>query len=77
MTCIQLENISKHFPDGNNQMRPVLNDINLTIGQHEFSVITGTSGYGKTTIFNNLGTLITLDYGPYFLNNLNVFAYLT
>lgn len=73
MTCIQLENISKHFPDGNNQMRPVLNDINLTIGQHEFAVIKGPSGSGKTTLLNILGTLITPDEGHYFLNNRNVF----
>ena len=56
---IEVKNLSKSF---NNQL--VLNNISIEIKKGEFISIVGTSGAGKTTFLNILGTLEEYDKNP-------------
>ena len=55
---ISLKNIALSF-DGD----PVLNDINLDIGDKEFVTLLGPSGCGKTTTLRIIGGFLTPDSG--------------
>jgi ABC-type lipoprotein export system ATPase subunit len=68
MSLIQLKNIEKSFPDGENRLNKVLRGVNLEINEGEFVAIKGASGSGKTTLLNILGTLLAPDKGSYLLN---------
>ena len=57
-TEIELRNIQKWF--GSNQ---VIKDFNLTIAPHEFIVMLGQSGCGKTTTLRAIAGLETIDDG--------------
>lgn len=56
---ISLEGLTYSYP-GN---KPVLNDMNLRIAKGEYIGVCGTSGAGKTTLFNILTGLIRQDKG--------------
>jgi putative ABC transport system ATP-binding protein len=49
---LKLTNISKHYGS-----TVVLNNINLTINPHDFIILRGKSGAGKTSLFKILGLL--------------------
>ena len=68
MSLIQLKNIQKSFPDGENRLNKVLRGVNLEINEGEFVAIKGASGSGKTTLLSILGTLLVPDDGNYLLN---------
>ena len=74
MTLIQLQNIQKTFPDGENRLNQVLRDINMEIREGEFVAIKGASGAGKSTLLNILGTLLAPDNGTYLLNGVDITA---
>jgi multiple sugar transport system ATP-binding protein len=48
MAEIQLEGVSKRFPDGTDAVR----DVDLSIADGEFFILVGPSGCGKSTILN-------------------------
>ncbi|RFU45179.1 ABC transporter ATP-binding protein [Paraburkholderia sp. DHOC27] len=53
MTAISLRNISKAY----GEHPPVLRDVNLDIGEHEFCVFLGPSGCGKSTLLRLIAGL--------------------
>ena len=68
MAKVLLENITKRFPhsDKSSQgevLRPVLNNISLTVNDGEFMVLVGPSGCGKSTLLRLISGLETLTGG--------------
>ena len=59
---IELSHVSKAFA------RPILTDINLSIENHSYIAILGSSGCGKTTLMNILGLVEERDGGDYTFN---------
>ena len=59
---IEFRHISKTF-SGVNQTIPALKDVSFSVMPGEFVTITGTSGSGKSTIFNLCAGLIEPDEG--------------
>jgi len=53
---ITIKEMIKDYPVGRGYFR-ALNDINLTIGEGEFTGLVGPSGSGKTTLLNIVGSL--------------------
>lgn len=60
---IQLQNIQKYFFKDDPREIHALQNINLTIKDGEFSLLSGPSGCGKTTLLNVIGALDTVDSG--------------
>ena len=60
---VKLENVHKYFYQGTEREIHALDDISLTVDNGEFSVITGQSGCGKTTLLNAIGALDSVDSG--------------
>ncbi|MFT7880527.1 MAG: ABC transporter ATP-binding protein [Sulfurimonas sp.] len=60
---VKVEHVHKYFDKGTQREVHALDDISLTVEDGEFSVITGTSGCGKTTLLNAIGALDTIDRG--------------
>jgi len=56
MNLLDFERVCKSFPGPRGDV-PVLRDIDLTIEEGEFVVITGPSGSGKTTFLNLAGLM--------------------
>jgi len=56
MALIEFKNVSKVYTKGN-QATAALTDLDLTIGNGEFTVLAGPSGSGKTTALNLMGGL--------------------
>lgn len=63
---IKIENLSKIFKMGDQEIRAVDN-VNLGIGESEFLAIMGPSGSGKTTLLNLIGLLDLPTEGKIFL----------
>ena len=59
MATVELENVSKVYADGT----PAVNNISLTIGDHEFIVLVGPSGCGKTTTLRMIAGLEAISSG--------------
>lgn len=60
---IQLKQVHKYFHKDTSREVHALDNISLDIEDGEFSVITGTSGCGKTTLLNAVGALDRVDSG--------------
>lgn len=71
MSLIQLKNICKSYPLGNEELL-ILKNINLQIDDGEFVAIMGPSGSGKSTLMNILGCLDKPSSGQYILDGKNV-----
>jgi ABC-type lipoprotein export system ATPase subunit len=71
---IQLKDITKKYPDGENSFNHVLRGVNMEVGKGEFVAIKGSSGSGKTTLLSILGTLLIPDSGSYFLDDMEITA---
>jgi ABC-type lipoprotein export system ATPase subunit len=69
---INLSNIKKQFPDGENSFNQVLRGVNMNIEKGDFVAIRGASGSGKTTLLSILGTLLLPDEGSYLLDNVQM-----
>lgn len=68
MTLLRLQNIEKSFRDGDNRMRTVLQNLDLSVERGEIVSIRGESGSGKTTLLSILGTILRPDKGIYLLD---------
>ena len=65
MTFIQLSNIVKSYPDGENRRNEVLRGLNLQLDAGDFVAVMGASGSGKTTLLSIVGLLLPPDGGCY------------
>jgi energy-coupling factor transport system ATP-binding protein len=54
LPCLQIEHLYYQY-DSNNM---ILNDVNLNIGENDFTVIMGRNGCGKTTLLKNISGLL-------------------
>ncbi|MHB1391830.1 MAG: ABC transporter ATP-binding protein [Clostridia bacterium] len=68
---IEISNMSKIYRIGNVEVK-ALNDVSLTIKQHEFVSIIGPSGSGKSTLMNMIGCLDVATKGEYYLDGVEV-----
>ena len=71
MSLIELKNICKSYPLGDEQLQ-ILKGINLQIEKGEFVAIMGPSGSGKSTCMNILGCLDKPSGGTYILDGKRV-----
>jgi len=69
----ELINVSKSFePQGSDVSNLILDQISLTIDEHETIAIVGPSGSGKSTLLNILGTLDHPSSGKVIINGTDV-----
>jgi len=55
---IQIEHLSFSYPDGRQKSVNVIEDLTLSLYDHEFLAIVGASGCGKTTLLNVIAGLL-------------------
>ncbi len=70
---LELSHITKEYHMGDNVVH-ALQDVSLTVQDHEFVAIVGPSGSGKSTLMNILGCLDVADCGTYYMDGQDVFA---
>lgn len=70
---IEVKNLIKTYQTGEESFN-ALNDVSFKIEHGEFVSIMGTSGSGKSTCMNTLGTLDTPTSGSYFLDGVDVLS---
>ena len=73
MTLIDVKHAVKTYQMGDETFY-AMNDISFTIEEGEFVAIMGTSGSGKSTCMNMLGTLDRPTSGEYYLDGFDVFS---
>lgn len=71
MALIEVENVIKTYATGEAAFN-ALNDVSLNIDEGEFVAIMGSSGSGKSTFMNMLGTLDKPNSGSYHLDGIDV-----
>ena len=73
MALIEVKNAIKTYQMGDESFH-ALNDVSFSIDTGEFVAIMGTSGSGKSTCMNMLGTLDKPNSGEYHLDGVDVFS---
>jgi len=73
MALIDVKHAIKIYKMGDEKFY-ALNDISFSIEEGEFVAIMGTSGSGKSTCMNMLGTLDKPTSGEYYLDGVDVFS---
>lgn len=68
---VELKNITKVFKDGERK-QVVLDDINLSITDHDFITISGSSGGGKTTLLSIISLLLTPTKGTIYYDGVRL-----
>lgn len=71
---LRLEKINKSFISKSSKIK-ILEDADLTIHKGDTIAITGSSGIGKSTLLNIIGTLDKPDSGQLFFKNDNLLDY--
>jgi putative ABC transport system ATP-binding protein len=71
MALIEVKNVIKTYATGEAAFN-ALNNVSLTIEEGEFVAIMGSSGSGKSTFMNMLGTLDKPNSGSYHLDGIDV-----
>ena len=74
MSLITVKNAIRTYQMGDETFY-ALNDVSFSIEQGEFVAIMGTSGSGKSTCMNMLGTLDRPTSGEYYFDGVDVFSY--
>ena len=70
---LELRDINKSYPEGDgNQDRVIIENLNLKIDVNESISIVGSSGCGKTTLLNLIGTLDNPNSGKILINGNDV-----
>ncbi len=69
---LKLEKVNKYFYKDSEREIHALRDIDLTIKEGEYGVITGPSGCGKSTLLNAIGALDAIDSGNIYLDGTNL-----
>lgn len=73
MALIEVKNAIKTYKTGDDSFN-ALDDVSLSIEKGELVAIMGTSGSGKSTCMNMLGTLDKPNSGSYYLDGVDVFS---
>ncbi|MCD8377765.1 MAG: ABC transporter ATP-binding protein [Candidatus Gastranaerophilales bacterium] len=73
MALIDVKNLIKTYQTGEESFN-ALNDVSFSIDSGEFVAIMGTSGSGKSTCMNTLGTLDIPTSGTYLFDGVDVFS---
>ena len=73
MSFIEIKSIVKTYTTGDDSFN-ALNGVSFSIEKGEFVAIMGTSGSGKSTCMNTLGTLDKPTSGSYHLDGVDVFS---
>lgn len=73
MALIEINNIVKTYKTGDDCFN-ALNGVSFSVEKGEFVAIMGTSGSGKSTCMNTLGTLDRPTSGSYYLDGVDVFS---
>lgn len=73
MSLIEVKNLIKTYQTGEESFN-ALDDVSLSVKKGEFVAIMGTSGSGKSTMMNTLGTLDRPNSGTYHLDGVDVFS---
>lgn len=68
---IVAKNLVKTYGEGEGLMY-ALNDVSITVYEHDFLVILGGSGSGKSTFLNMIGAIDTVDSGEIIINNRDI-----
>lgn len=71
MALIEVKNLIKTYITGD-EVFYALNDVSLSVEEGEFVAIMGTSGSGKSTFMNMIGTLDKPTSGSYYLDGVDV-----
>lgn len=73
MSLIEVKNAIKTYQTGEDSFN-ALNNVSLSVEKGEFVAIMGTSGSGKSTFMNMLGTLDKPNSGSYHLDGIDVLS---
>lgn len=73
MSLIEVKDAIKTYQTGEDSFN-ALNCVSLSIEQGEFVAVMGTSGSGKSTFMNMLGTLDKPNSGSYFLDGIDMLS---
>ena len=68
---IVAKNLVKTYGEGEGLMY-ALNDVSITVYEHDFLVILGGSGSGKSTFLNMIGAIDTVDSGETIVNGRDI-----
>ena len=68
---IEAKNLIKTYGEGEGLMY-ALNDVSVTVYEHDFLVILGGSGSGKSTLLNMIGAIDKVDSGKIIVNNCDI-----
>ena len=72
MEILRIENLTKIYGAGNNEVR-ALDNVSFSVGKGEFLAIIGPSGSGKSTLLHILGGVDRPTSGKVWLNGQDVY----
>lgn len=64
---VELKNATVQVNNGFDEVKTILDDVNLTIYEHDFLTILGGNGAGKSTLFNVIAGTLMLTSGSIFI----------
>lgn len=64
---VELKNATIQVNNGLDEVKTILDDVNLTIYEHDFLTILGGNGAGKSTLFNVIAGTLMLTSGSIYI----------